>query len=227
MKSLKTFSDEDIKLLQGVLDAVRSGRLNIPVRNPADRGLDEAQDHLAPEVYLALPDEDTGIPGMEMAGTTPAAGDTPGKAECSMFRIGNTGDLEPIFNSVRDVYNISESAIPKQWTIVLRSKGRHWLAVVGGGGGGEFVFVIISANCIEKSALVRVTYVPCGSSDPAIDDEITVFDVACFLTGNETLLVGRIGFGEKADGDFSEYAEAEEGCNFIITNLCPLIESCS
>ena len=89
----------------------------------------------------------------------------------------------------------------------------------------------------STTALVKA--VPCGTADPAVDDVITVLDASCWLSGNESLLIGRTGWGQKMDGDYSGFAicpaweeEAEacldhtEGCQFEITNLCDIEESC-
>lgn len=109
-----------------------------------------------------------------------------------------------------------------------------------GSGGGNFYFKIQKVNCTLKMAEVLVTHVPCGTSDPALNAIITILDVLCYLTGNEQLLVGRKGVGQKSDGDFSTFTGCpawesagagcqnhSTGCQFTISNLCPLLESCT
>jgi hypothetical protein len=117
-------SPSDHKMVQRLLQRARQGDYDNP-RMPPDTNPTLQR---SPEVYIARPTEDTGIPALtEEAGT--GIGDTPGSAECDIYRINLAGDLEPVGDYSQTVFNLSVVPIPQQWIIVERDKYGAWLAV--------------------------------------------------------------------------------------------------
>lgn len=85
----------------------------------------------APEVYIARVG-DTGISGLNDdadIGTAPGAG-SPGSAECNIYQLLETGELEIIEGLTRTVYNLRATAISANtWILVVRDKFGRWISV--------------------------------------------------------------------------------------------------
>lgn len=124
-------SESDKRILNEVLREMKQGRVNKPIENrtPQDLG--------SPEVYIALPPSE-GIPGLSPTGGigtatgSPAeAGDTPGSAECDLYRIlanQTTGTPElRATGKTKTVYNLSEKAITQIWISIRRTKFGLWV----------------------------------------------------------------------------------------------------
>ena len=118
-------SESDKRILQEVLTEMKQGRVNKPIENttPQDLG--------SPEVYIALPPSG-GIPALSPTGGigtatgSPAeAGDTPGSAECDLYRILD-GTLRST-GKTKTVYNLSEKAITQIWISIRRTKFGLWV----------------------------------------------------------------------------------------------------
>lgn len=108
-------SEKDRDLLQELLDKERGDRVNTPSRPPMDRSWEEAEDHQAPETYIALPPAG-GIPAMSFnEGATTGTSDdvyTPGSADCDIYKIvdgvlTDTGFTKTVYNlSFRDISQV-------------------------------------------------------------------------------------------------------------------------
>ncbi len=129
-------SDNDINILQGVIDAVKSGRINTPSRPPHEHSFSDREDHQSPETYIAFPQDENGIPALTPAtGTAPDDYDEPGVATCDIYKIvikGSTPLLQPI-GIDKEVYNLSGNVIPQDWLAVTRDKFGQWLPMIPGG----------------------------------------------------------------------------------------------
>jgi len=127
-------TDADRQALQEMLVQWRRMRGNIPLRSGDDVG------HQAPEIYVAKPQESSGIPAM-----TPAAGtatfDEPGEALCDIYQIVVTAGVPEIQPTglEKTVYNVSTTAIDQVLVVVKRDKYGRWLAEAPGTGGSELV----------------------------------------------------------------------------------------
>lgn len=94
----------------------------------------------APEVYIAKTPPG-GIPALSQAtatgtGTGTDTTDTPGYANCDIYRIqlyGDVPELEPVGGLFRRVYNVAGDLVPgNQWIVVVRDKFGSWLVVAPG-----------------------------------------------------------------------------------------------
>jgi hypothetical protein len=107
-----------------------------------ERSFAEAEDHQAPETYIAKPQTVDGIPKLLPSGSgtgtdvSGSAYDEPGKADCDIYQIlidGTTGDPElHLIGLNLTVYNITESDLDQAWIVVTRTKFGKWVAVTGG-----------------------------------------------------------------------------------------------
>lgn len=121
MTTLRTLDDDDIKVLRDMVRKFVNETVNAPSRPGGDRAFSEAQDWLAPEVYVAKP-QGQGIPGI-----TRGSPDRPGVAKCDVYQIKQaTETLVPIGLN-RWVYNLSDQMIVQDWIIVVRDKFGRWL----------------------------------------------------------------------------------------------------
>ena len=97
----------------------------------------------------------------------------------------------------------------------------------GGGGGGTqtIAFSINAADCVTGAAIGTVLAIDCTNSSVKIGDTVDLLDfLLCFLTGNETLLLGRKGYAswmEDNNTNMSNY-----GCRWHITSLCKIDFGC-
>jgi len=123
-------TEEDKRIVQKALNALRSIRKERKASNRKHK-------FQSPDIYIALP-PGGGIPGLtEAAGTS--TDDTPGSADCTIYRIDSDGDFEIYEGLEKTVYNITHVTIPAKrgtsdnWIIVIRSKQGKWLAIDAGG----------------------------------------------------------------------------------------------
>lgn len=128
---LHFLTDEEVALLQRVIDAHHKNRINTPSRPPTERSFSDREDHQAPETYIAFPQDEDGIPALTPnVGTADDDYDEPGVATCDIYRIivtDGTPKLQPISGLEREVYNLSENAVPQAWLTVTRDKFGQWL----------------------------------------------------------------------------------------------------
>lgn len=104
----------------------------------------------APEVYVART-RSGGIPALSDeadVGTAPGP-DQPGYAECDIYQLLQSGELEIIDGLTRRVHNLSSSAIAANtWILVVRDKFGKWFSERAGSGGSG----ITSINGDETAA---------------------------------------------------------------------------
>lgn len=178
MPHMGVLSLDDEKVLRQMITAWRHSRENPPLQS------NEEGSHQAPETYIALPQETTGIPALEQPGTGSGTGtssfngDHPGSAYCDIYRIsGSDGILQPIATR-QLVYNISEGSIEQTWIIVTRDKFGKWLAVVAGGGGvgGKIWFKVISIS-IYYWELPGCEYIRAEVTQKSCDANVNIGDI--------------------------------------------------
>lgn len=119
------FSDEDVRLLQGFLDQLKKQRYNSPARTLSGVSEDAGE---SPDVYMALPQEALGIPGVIHPSSVPGEGDVLGQGICDIYRVDSGGYLTPTGFS-ENVYNFSTSNIPRMMVPVQRSKFGDWIVL--------------------------------------------------------------------------------------------------
>lgn len=102
--------------------------------------------------------------------------------------------------------------------------GCEWRTTFGGGGSGASIvhFTITACECDptdthgHRVATATVTFVACGLSDPAVGDEILVYDLmGCWLTDAAPMLIGRKGIAFKV-----EHEVGYDICTWSILALC-------
>ena len=131
---LHFLSDNDVRILQGVIDAVKGGRINTPSRPPHERSFSDREDHQAPETYIALPQSEDGIPGLvATTGTGSDDYDIAGVGLCDIYRIiindDDKPEIHPVDSLEKEVYNIERNPVSQQWTAVTRTKFGKWIPV--------------------------------------------------------------------------------------------------
>ena len=164
-------------------------------------------------------------------GDVPARdGTEPGKATCDIYWIKNADIGTPLLEDRKFdqiVFNVGDSAASDYFP-VGRDKFGSWM-VLGGGGGGSgtqtIAFSINAADCVTGEAIGTVLAIDCTNSSVKIGDTVDLLDfLLCFLTGNETLLLGRKGYAswmEDNNTNMSNY-----GCRWHITSLCKIDFGC-
>lgn len=133
-KTVRILSEEELKLIQGMIDRERRGLLNPQSRPPSDGYLSEFNDHQGPDCYIALPTEGDGIPGLTRSPTGTGTGgaqegDTPGSAECDIYQLVD-GVLLEVTTLGDLVYNLNEEAVEQGWVVVHRTKFGDWVVSV-------------------------------------------------------------------------------------------------
>lgn len=212
-------SDDDVKVLKRLLaDAERLGfgrTVDKPTRTPNTRTDDDDRGYYqAPEMYVARPNDSTGLPAR--------SGTTPGKVECSIYRIiDQSGTLTLVDNegTDKDVHNIFELGIGQTYIPVWRDKWGNWIATPPGV--SRVHFTIYSFDFATKIATCTPKYAFCGSLIPGKDanGRITVADPSGCYYGTETAaaLLGRWGH---ADWAVKLDEEPVPPCGWIISGLC-------
>lgn len=219
-------STDDLAILKDVIARVRGTNTHPPSRPPTERSWDEAEDHQAPETFIAKPVEEDGIIEFDDS----SGENRPGWAQCNIYRIDRTTDPPTLHETgvVRRVWNVSRSRIEsEEFIVVVRDKYGNYMAPTGGGGGNivrvEIEEVEEDPDTEEKVAICVVLSKSCGvtvkceatdagsatiNSSPARDGfpRIRVHDQLGCLFNEEALgLVGRAGY--------AAYMEALEDTN--------------
>lgn len=147
-------SDQDRKIIQDLIDKHKGQLGNTPSRPPTERSWDEAEDHQAPEVYVAKPQTSAGIPKLLATDGTTGTGtdisgslfDEPGKAECDIYKIlvdSVSGDPElHSMGLTKTVHNLSSSDLDQDWILVIRTKAGKWIATSTTPGGIEWAKLV-------------------------------------------------------------------------------------
>lgn len=123
--SANVFSDEDVGLLQEFINQLKRQRYNSPARTPSDNSDDVGE---SPDLYMALPQDSLGIPGVIHPTTIPGEGDVLGQGLCDIFRVDQDGSLTQMGFS-QNVFNFSTSSIPRMMVPVQRSKYGEWVVL--------------------------------------------------------------------------------------------------
>lgn len=184
-------TEKDRDLVNELLAEARRAR-----RNPPLRMVPSQEDPQAPEVYIALTpalgipalvaDENYGTGTGSGTGTLMGGANTPGSAECSIYRILQTegvDDLWAVPGVTRKVFNLSETAVPgNRWVKVSRDKFGSWLVDIdptaqAGGGGG--IDGIVMGELDGSPTLADITTV--------LVDQVTGGKVSLHATGEALL----------------------------------------
>ncbi len=108
-------SAEDVVVMRQVVDWFRKSHGELPQPEPISA-------FQSPDVYIAKT-PDGGIPARD--------GDTPGNAECDLYRIQD-GELSSM-GITRKIYNLSLAIIEDEYISVMRTKGGAWILCAGQG----------------------------------------------------------------------------------------------
>jgi len=116
--------EADQRILKEVVRQFRAG-----IRNPQQQNVPPTDDPQAPETYIALPPLQ-GISALSRVGTAdiPQEGDTPGSADCEIYKIKSDGTLEKVSTFTQKVYNLSATGIDQEWVQIARDKFGFWIA---------------------------------------------------------------------------------------------------
>ena len=114
----------DQRILKELVRQIRTGRIN-----PQAQNVPPTDDPQSPEIYIALPPL-AGIPALSKLGTGEAfgEGDTPGSADCDIYKIKSDGTIERVGSATQKVYNLSGLLIETDWIIIERTKFGFWIA---------------------------------------------------------------------------------------------------
>lgn len=224
----KTLSDNDLRILQGMIDREKRQIINSPPMHVTERW-DSGEDHQAPETYVAYPKTSAGIPAR--------SGDEPGEAECDIYAIyGRPPTLTAVGRS-QTVYNLQTSTLGQSHIPVSRDKYGKWLALVGGSGSGHpsidfevYAWVpddALTVGC--ESVYAVVTRVSCGAS-VQVGDEVVIYDRdLCWFNIPADILIGTRGWAMWMESDISPYpgdpdfclnAPTEGECFWIVRGIC-------
>ena len=181
-------TENDVEVLSRVLRDYRS-TAKPPMRRQ------EIDEHQAPEVYVAYPQDDNEIPGV-LPGITKADGDLyyrPGKAKCNIYRIVedvvNEPELRPLCGGdnqdecFKYVYNVSNQRL-EQFFPILRDKFGHWLALSGL---QSFTCELTEDLLPGDSASAILLIGPAKNENGGI---ITVFDIPTSITTGKMIANG-------------------------------------
>lgn len=156
-------SENDREALKRFMDRTKGGRIN------SGRDWEEENDHQAPEVYVARTPTG-GIPQLDEGsgvGTGTSATDSPGRANCDIYRVKRYGDvpeLEDVPNFSKLVYNLAGDLIPgNQWVIVVRDKYGDWFVVNAnasgnGSGSSDRILVRLTDKTYTANEFVRYSW---------------------------------------------------------------------
>ncbi len=165
-------TEESAKILQRLLDDYGRGRKNRP-------GLTfDSDDYNTPDVYVART-PGTGIPALRMdldtgTGTRPIGtasafqGNTPGSAECNIYRVlytSTTPNLMPV-GITRAVLNLSTTAVAaNSWVIVIRDKFGQWYVLQMGSGGEAGATITVRSRDSSSGSSVYTTFTSINTMD--------------------------------------------------------------
>jgi hypothetical protein len=122
-------NESDRKVLARLISE-EAHRLRREPANP-DGGRADHEEMFPPEVYVVLTPSG-GIPALAEGadtGTAAGAGDLPGFADCSIYKVVTTNppQLSPVSGLSRRVYNLSFSNFPgNAWALAVRDKFGNW-----------------------------------------------------------------------------------------------------
>lgn len=128
-------TEQDRRLIQSLLEEKRRASKS-QARAAAETLWRDAQ---APEVYIAKPVSEDGIPGLTPAAGT-GSGDfaEPGEGPCDIYQIlqgpaqtgtGDAPQLHPVGIHEKTVYNLQSGALPQDWMPVWKTKFGKWLGL--------------------------------------------------------------------------------------------------
>ncbi len=161
MAKLFFLNESDQALLKGLIARFRDDPLF------SQHTVPETPQSLPPEVYVAKPQEATGIPALEPAamdtgtgtGTGPSGYASPGSAWCDIYQIVDdplVGYPELVQVGIDHlVYNVSSVDISQDYVVVKRDKFGQWLVEQGTGFG--LVEFCCGAFAIGTSTSATVT----------------------------------------------------------------------
>ncbi len=131
---LFALSEQEVALLQKLLNLHKGQLGNVQgSRPPTEQSWGDGEDHQAPEIYLAKPQDSEGLDGITRAsGTASDDYDTAGKGTCDIYRIvedtPGIPEIHQIEGLQKEVYNVGQP-MPQDWLVVLRSKVGKWLGI--------------------------------------------------------------------------------------------------
>lgn len=222
-------SEADRDELQSLLEEFRGRRLNTTGRpRPGEDLIVQA-----PELYAALTPA-PGIPALGAdlnfgtgtgsgTGTSVGEGNTPGVAECAIHRLVETSGVADLTDAdfTRDVYNLSESAIPGDtWILAARDKFGDWWALstsTGSPGGGGSVGALTSASA-TRDTLSPVSLSTGAAESATLDWSISSEDAANW---------GDDGSGVWDGGDPAHLIAAVSGEYLVVCNVEGVVNSCT
>lgn len=167
--SLRSFTDEEMRLLARVIEREKKSIVNTPSRPSQDRSYDENQDWLAPEVYIAKPNSEISARRVG-TGTGLRSNDIAGFGNADVYRIVLDDDGNPrlvtAFESNRRIHNLSDNAITLGFITILRDKYGNWIALPLSAGTQIVRFVVDSVmdDTVDglTAALCTVLSKTCG-----------------------------------------------------------------
>ena len=113
-ETLYALTDDDRRLIREAMAVI--SRLRGSVVRPED----PPPPQKAPDVYVAYPQEASGIPAR--------SGTTPGVAWCDLYALRDDGTLQRIGDSfTQPVYNLSTEAVDQDYLLVQRTKHGKWV----------------------------------------------------------------------------------------------------
>jgi hypothetical protein len=113
-ETLYALTAKDLQLLREMEQIVAR------LRTVGPEGFEPQRVQSAPDVYVAYPQETTGIPAR--------ADDTPGIAWCDLYALRDDGTLARIGDANQHpVYNLSTEAIGQDYVLVHRTKHGRWV----------------------------------------------------------------------------------------------------
>lgn len=193
MPKLRLLDDHDISVLQEIIGAYRRSH---------SRGkllFDDTDDrNPSPDVYIALPQDVGGIPGLVSSGVTGTgtdttgdnAGDVPGVGTCDIYQIID-GALQST-GVTREVLNLSETPISQNWITVVRTKFGPWVA--GGAGSGANNRTVFTIATVTDSAHGTGTLLARPAGCATVPGEVAGIINIVDVLGCLTLTVGLKGW---------------------------------
>lgn len=130
-KKVYFLSESDLATIKHFIKVQQSQRNNTPT-HAASAHVPQANT----DVYMAF--APSGIPGLTQggsAGSTEGTGSDyamPGSALCNIYSIDtDTGELQPVYNLDKQVYNLSATVVPTGWLVIHKEKFGSWVAGLG------------------------------------------------------------------------------------------------
>jgi len=150
--------------------------VNTPSRPSQELAFAEAQDFPSSDVYVALPQETSGVPALTKLGTgtdtNAQEGDQPGSARCDIYKVSILDEIAQLtlIGHDKEVFNLSTTALEQDWFTVHRTNFGSWMAVTGG-------------VCASQNAILQIHNIgPAGGGTFSMD--LNVLGVTDTLTFN-------------------------------------------